>query len=64
MSLLTLLIILLVVAALGGFWSNSGGRAYGFYGWSPVGVVLVVLFILYITGTLDTGHRHGLYIGR
>ena len=45
MSLMTLLIILLVVAVLfGGF----GGR--GPVGWSPLGIVLVLILILYLTG--------------
>lgn len=64
MSLFTLLIVLLVVAAAGGLWSNSGGRTFGFYGWSPLGIVLLILFVLFITGTLDDGHRHGFYLRR
>jgi len=52
MSLLTILIVLLIVAAFGGFWSNSGGRTYGPYGWSPLGVIVVILVILLLTGNL------------
>jgi len=54
MSILTILIILLVVAACGGFWSNSGGRTYGSYGWSPLGVIVIILVVLLVTGNL--GH--------
>jgi hypothetical protein len=50
MSLLTLLIILLVIAALFGGWGTT--RGWGYYGWSPVGLVVLLLFILFITGNL------------
>jgi hypothetical protein len=59
MSLMTILIVLLIVAAAGGFWSNTGGRQFGVYGWSPLGVVLVVLLILLLLGYLDGGPHHG-----
>jgi hypothetical protein len=50
MSLTTLLIILLVVAVLfGGFGSSRG---WGYYGWSPVGIIVVILLILLLTGNL------------
>jgi hypothetical protein len=50
MSLTTLLIILLVVAVLfGGFGSSRG---WGYYGWSPVGIVVLILVILLLTGNL------------
>jgi hypothetical protein len=47
-----LLIILLVVLLLsigGGGWGHS---RFGYAGWSPAGVVLVVLVLLYFTGHL------------
>jgi hypothetical protein len=50
--LLTLLLILLAVSLLGGVWGNRGGRAYGYAGWSPFGILLVVLLILFLTGNL------------
>jgi hypothetical protein len=50
MSLLTLLIILLVIAILfGGYGSNRG---WGYYGWSPVGLLVLILLILLLTGNL------------
>jgi hypothetical protein len=45
--LLTIIVILLVVALIGGGWG------YGTYGWpslSPVAVILIVLVVLYFTG--------------
>lgn len=47
--LLTILIILAVVALLGGGYSHSR-RAY--WGWSPLAVVLVVALVLIVTGNL------------
>ena len=47
-----LLIILLVVFLLalgGGGWGHS---RYGYAGWSPAGVILLVLVVLYFTGHL------------
>jgi hypothetical protein len=47
-----LLIILLVVLALsigGGTWGHS---RYGYAGWSPAALILVVLVLLYLTGHL------------
>ena len=50
MSLVTLLIILLVIAVLfGGYGSNRG---WGYYGWSPVGLLVLILLILLLTGNL------------
>jgi hypothetical protein len=50
MSVTTLLIILLVVAVLfGGFGSSRG---WGYYGWSPVGIIVLILLILLLTGNL------------
>lgn len=47
MSLMTLLIILLVLALLGGGFSN-----FGPWGWSPAGLIVLVLVILWLTGRL------------
>ncbi|HEY7062482.1 MAG TPA: DUF3309 family protein [Chloroflexota bacterium] len=50
MSLLTLLVILLVISVLFGGWGSS--RGWGYYGWSPVGLIVLILVILLITGNL------------
>lgn len=49
MSLLTLLIVVLVIALLfGGF----GHARMGAVGWSPLGIIVVVLLVLWLTGGL------------
>ena len=48
-SLTTLLIILLVLALAGGGWGHD---RYGYAGYSPAGVVLVVLLLLWLLGKL------------
>jgi Sec-independent protein translocase protein TatA len=50
MSLLTLLIILLVVAVLFGGYGTT--RNWGYYGWTPLGIIVVILLILLLTGNL------------
>jgi hypothetical protein len=49
MNLGTLLIILLVIALLGG---GLGHGTYGWAGWSPAGILIVILLILLLTGRL------------
>jgi hypothetical protein len=49
MSLTTLVIILLVVALIGG---GLGHERYGYAGWSPAGLIVVVLLVLLLTGRL------------
>jgi hypothetical protein len=50
-SLVTLLIILLIVAVVfGGFGTTRG---WGYYGWSPLGLVVLILLILLLTGNLS-----------
>jgi hypothetical protein len=44
-----LLIVLLVVALGGGCWGYS---RYGYVGWSPAGLIVVLLVILWLTGYL------------
>jgi energy-coupling factor transporter transmembrane protein EcfT len=46
--LLTILVILLVLSVFGGAWRS------GSVGWSPVGIILLILLILLLTGNL--GH--------
>lgn len=47
--LTTLLIVLLVLALAGGGWGYS---RYGAVGFSPLGIIAVVLLVLYFTGRL------------
>jgi hypothetical protein len=48
---LTLLVILLLVAILfGGFGSSRG---WGYYGWSPVGLLILIILIMALTGNLS-----------
>ncbi|HEX2656766.1 MAG TPA: DUF3309 family protein [Polyangia bacterium] len=45
----TLLIILLVLALVGGGFGHS---RYGYAGWSPAGILIIVLVVLLLTGNL------------
>lgn len=47
--MLTLLLILLVLSLVGG---GFGHRSWGYAGWSPAGVIVLVLVILALTGNL------------
>ena len=49
--LFILLLVLLVVAIGGAGWGHS---RYGYAGWSPAGVILLVLVVLWFTGHLHT----------
>jgi hypothetical protein len=49
MTLTTILIILLVVALLGG---GMGHGRFGYAGWSPAGIVVAIILILLLTGRL------------
>ena len=54
MSLGTILLIVLVIALLGGFSGLGGGPFYGtgYYGGGGLGLVLVVVLILVLLGNL------------
>lgn len=54
MSLGTILLIILVIALLGGFSGVGGGPFYGtgYYGGGGLGLVLVVVLILVLLGRL------------
>ena len=43
----TLLVVLLILAVAGG---GFGHRRYGYAGWSPLGVLLVVILVLVLLG--------------
>lgn len=47
--MLTLLIILLVIALIGG---GLGHASWGYYGWSPAGLIVLVLLVLLLMGRL------------
>ena len=50
MSLLTMLLIIFLVLAIAG--AGWGHAQYGFAGWSPAVVILLVLLVAYFTGHL------------
>ena len=54
MSLGTILLIILIVALLGGFSGLGGGRFYGtgYYGGGGLGFVLVIVLVLVLIGKL------------
>ena len=47
--LMIILFVLLLVALAGGGW---GYPRYGYVGWSPAGIILLVLVIFWLTGHL------------
>lgn len=49
--LMIILLVLVVLAIGGGGWGHS---RYGAAGWSPLGIILVLLLVFYFTG-----HLHG-----
>ena len=54
MSLGTILLIVLIIALLGGFSGIGGGRFYGtgYYGGGGLGLILIIVLILVVTGKL------------
>ena len=54
MSIGTILLIILVIALLGGFSGIGGGPfyGYGYYGGGGLGLVLVIVLILVLLGKL------------
>jgi len=53
MWLIFLFMILLALAIGGGEW---GSKRYGYLGWSPAAVILVVAVVLVITGQISWHH--------
>jgi len=47
--LLIILVVLLVLALSGAGWGHS---RYGYVGWSPAGVLLLILVVLWLTGSV------------
>ena len=54
MSVGTILLIVLIIALLGGFSGIGGGRFYGtgYYGGGGLGLVLLVVLVLVVSGRL------------
>jgi hypothetical protein len=54
MSLGLILLIVLIIALLGGFSGIGGGRFYGtgYYGGGGLGLVLVIVLVLVVLGRL------------
>jgi len=54
MSLGTILLIVLIIALLGGFSGIGGGRFYGtgYYGGGGLGLILIIVLILVVLGKL------------
>jgi hypothetical protein len=53
--LLTILIVLLLLSLVGGGWGHS---RYGYVGWSPAGLLLVVVCVLLFTGQVHLSGPH------
>jgi hypothetical protein len=47
--LFMILIVLLVLALAGGGWGHS---RYGYAGWSPAGLIILVVLVLWFTGNM------------
>ena len=48
-NMLTLLVILLVVALVGG---GVGHSRFGYAGWSPAGILILIVLVMALTGNL------------
>ena len=51
--LLVILLVVFVIALGGGGWGHS---RYGYAGWSPAGIVLLIIVLLYFSGNLGLHH--------
>lgn len=47
--LMIILLVLLVAALAGGGWGHS---RYGYVGWSPAGILILILLVMLLTGRL------------
>ena len=50
--LLMIFVVLLMVSLVGGGWGHS---RYGYVGWSPAGLIVLLFGILWLTGNLHFG---------
>ena len=51
--LITILLVVLLISLVGG---GMGHSRYGYAGWSPAGLILLVVVVLFLTGNL---HLYG-----
>jgi hypothetical protein len=51
LMLITLLVVLLLLGLLSGGYGHS--RGWGYYGWSPLGLLILIVLILALTGNLS-----------
>jgi len=49
--ILTILVVLLLLALLGGGLGMS--RGWGYYGWSPLGLIILIILVMALTGNLS-----------
>ena len=49
--LMIILVVFLLLSLAGGDWGHS---RYGYAGWSPAGLILLVMMVLWFTGNLHT----------
>jgi Protein of unknown function (DUF3309) len=49
--ILTILVVLLLLSLLGGGFGYS--RGWGYAGWSPLGLVILIVLVLALTGNLS-----------
>jgi hypothetical protein len=50
--LFMMFVVVLVLCLVGGGWGHS---RYGYAGWSPAGIVVLLFVILWMTGNLHFG---------
>jgi hypothetical protein len=50
--MLIIFVVLLFLALAGGGWGHS---RYGYVGWSPAGLIILVLVVMWFTGNLRLG---------
>ena len=48
--LMTIVIVLLLLALVGG---GVGHSRFGYAGWSPAGIILVIVVVLFLSGRLN-----------
>jgi hypothetical protein len=49
--LMIILVVFLLLAIAGGGWGHS---RYGYAGWSPAGLILLVIVVFWMTGRMHT----------